>query len=84
MSPQMIDPAWLRGVRGARHEARVHHCGVTLDGVHLRFLVPYEDCPDDGTVMVVWLSRNFCCATRAEFASEAQALLREPDMATRN
>lgn len=81
MSPQMIDPVWLREVQGAHHEARVHHCGVTLNGVHLRFFVPCEDCPDDGTAMVIWLDRNFRCATKAEFACEAPGILREPEMA---
>ena len=84
MSPQMIDPVWLRGVQGAHHEARVHHCGVTLNGVHLRFLVSYEDCPEDGTEMVVWLGRNFYCAPKAEFAWEAPGTLREPEMAGRH
>ncbi|MGA2016213.1 MAG: hypothetical protein ABSH26_04600 [Opitutaceae bacterium] len=74
MSPQMIDPVWLREVQCAQHEARVHHCGVTLNGVHLRFLVSHEDCPDDGTAMVVWLGRNFCCATKADFACEASGI----------
>lgn len=81
MSPQMIDPVWLRGVQGAHHEARVHHCGVTLNGVHLRFLAPYEDCPEDGTEMAVWLGRNFYCAPKAEFACEVPGTLREPEMA---
>jgi len=74
MSPQMIDPLWLRGVQGAHLEACVSHCGVTLNGVHLRFLVSHEDCPDDGTAMVVWLGRNFCCATKADFACEASGI----------
>ena len=84
MSPQIIDPVWLRGVQGAHHEACVSHCGVTLNGVRLRFLVPYEECPADGTAMVVWLGRNFCCATKAEFACEAPGILREPELAARN
>jgi hypothetical protein len=84
ISPQMIDPVWLREVQGAHHEARVHHCGVTLNGVHLRFLAPYEECPDDGTEMVAWLGRNFCCATRAEFACESPGALREREMAAHN
>ena len=81
MSPQMIDPLWLRGVQGAHLEACVSHCGVTLNGIHLRFLVPCEECPGDGTAMVVWLGRNFFCATKAEFAREAQEIVREPELA---
>jgi hypothetical protein len=34
--------------------------------------------------MVVWLSRNFYCATKAEFACEAPGILREPELAARN
>ena len=84
MSPQMIDPVWLREVQGAHHEARVHHCGVTLNGIHLRFLAPYDDCPADGTEMVVWLERNFRCATKAEFHGMAPVAPRVPELATLN
>ena len=80
----MIDPVWLRQVQGAHYEARVHHGGVTLNRIHLRFLAPDEDCPADGTTMVVWLARNFCCATKAEFSDAAPAVLREPELAVRN
>lgn len=84
MSPQTIDPVWLRGVQGTHYEACVRYCGVTLNGVRLRFLVPHEDCPDDGTAMVVWLDRNFCCATKAEFARESPGILREAATAAHN
>jgi hypothetical protein len=84
MSPQMIDPVWLREVQGTHHEERVHHCGVTLNGTHLRFIAPYEDCPEDGTPMVVWLGRNFICATRAEFGDAARVIRREPELAASN
>jgi hypothetical protein len=80
----MIDPVWLQGVQGARLEARVHHHGVTLNGIHLRFIAPYEDCPAEGTVMVAWLERNFRCATKAELAGAVPEAQREPELATRN
>ena len=80
----MIDPVWLREVQGAHYEARVHHCGVTLNRIHLRFLAPDEDCPADGTEMVVWLERNFRCATKAEFHGMAPVAPRVPELATLN
>jgi hypothetical protein len=84
MSPQMIDPVWLRQVQGAHHKALVHHCGVTLNRIHLRFLAPDEDCPADGTEMVVWLERNFLCATTDEFGVAAAVSPSEPELAARN
>jgi hypothetical protein len=34
--------------------------------------------------MVVWLGRNFICATRAEFGDAARVIRREPELAASN
>ena len=67
MSPPVIRPDWLRRIRGSYHGAVIRHSSVALLGVHLRFIAPEGEFPEEGTEVVVWLGRNFLCATRADF-----------------
>jgi hypothetical protein len=84
MSPQLIDPDWLRGVQGAHHNAHARPCGVTLNRIRFHFLAPVMDCPADATAMEAWLERNILCATSAGFGDAARAIPRRPEPAAGN
>jgi hypothetical protein len=61
-----IDRMWLRQVRSARYEGFVYQGGVTLGQVRLPFASTEDECPADGTPVVVWWDRGFTCAHRDE------------------